>query len=134
MPMNDQVKESALDQVSQQHVLVTMEQGNPESFAFHIVKVAYNLHVSSIAAPVLQEIAVSIVVPEYPDYSSLKPGEDWYHERRDEIPGMEKEVVRFTVQELDSLPDSREVIMSVTEYADSHINFLPIPDRECPEK
>jgi len=26
------------------------------------------------------------------------------------------------------------VIMSVTEYADSHINFLPIPDRECPEK
>jgi hypothetical protein len=69
--MNDQVKESALNQVSKQLFFVAMEQGNPESFVLHIVKVTFNSHVSALAAPVLQEVAVTIVIPKHPDHRAL---------------------------------------------------------------
>jgi hypothetical protein len=45
---------------------------------------------------------------------------------------MEKEVIRFTVQQIHGLTDTGQMIVGIAKDADFHARFLPEPVQQCP--
>jgi hypothetical protein len=134
MPLDDKVKISTFDQSSQQRCIMAMEQSDANPIADRGIKITLYPDVSGCSTPGFQEIPVPIVVAEHPDNRGFKAGKSGYHEGCDEISGMEIEVPRRFVQNVNVLPQSGQVIVRVTENADYHNYLLLYPVREFPEK
>ena len=113
MPVHHEVKEAALDEVGQEGFLMTMEERYPGALVLDLEKIPRNADIPGLPASFLEEFMVPVIIPVHTFYLTFKGREHRDHERRDKIPGMEKEVLSFTIQACDRFFQIRDIVMGI---------------------
>jgi hypothetical protein len=111
--VHHEVKKPALDEVGQEGFLMAMEERYPDALVMNLEKIARNADIPGFPASFLEEVMVPVVIPLHTFYLAFKCREHRDHERRDKIPGMEKELLGFTIQACHRLFQIGDIVMGI---------------------
>jgi hypothetical protein len=116
VPVHHEVKKPALDEVGQEGFLMAMEKRYPDALIVNLEKIAGNADIPGLPASFLEKVMVPVIIPVHTFYFAFKGREHRDHERRDKIPGMEKELLSFTIQACHRLFQIGDIVMGIPKY------------------
>jgi hypothetical protein len=116
--MHHEVKEPALDKVCQKGFFMAVKERNPDILVLNLEEITLDADVPGLPASFLEEIMIPVIIPVNPFHLAFKSRKHRDYERRDEIPGMEKELFGFTIQESYRFFKIRDMIVGIPQYTD----------------
>jgi hypothetical protein len=116
VPVHHEVKKPALDEVSQEGLLMAMEERYPDSVVVNLEKITWDADIPGLPAPFLEGVMVAVIISVNTFYLTFKGREHRDHEWRDKIPGMEKELLRFMIQSCHRFFQIGDIVMGIPKY------------------
>ena len=116
VPVHHEVKKPALDEVGEEGFLMAMEERYPDSLVVNLEKITWYADIPGLPAPFLEEGMVPVIISVNTYYLTFKGREHRDHEWRDKIPGMEKELLRFTIQSCHRFFQIGDIVMGIPKY------------------